>query len=59
MKALIDFGLIELLDILKTNTSQKAYNAEMNRVKTLIDPAFMGERFKMCCFRKEKNETHS
>jgi SAM-dependent MidA family methyltransferase len=59
MKALIDFGLIELLDILKTNTSQKAYNAEMNRVKTLIDPAFMGERFKMCCFRKEKNETYS
>lgn len=52
MNALVDFGLIELLEMLKENTNEKAYKAEMNRVKTLIDPAFMGERFKMCCFRK-------
>jgi SAM-dependent MidA family methyltransferase len=52
MKALIEFGLIELLEILKNNTDEKTYKAELNRVKTLIDPAFMGERFKMVRFRK-------
>jgi SAM-dependent MidA family methyltransferase len=51
MKALVEFGLIELLDILKNNADQKTYKAELNRVKTLIDPAFMGERFKMARFR--------
>ena len=24
----------------------------MNKIKILIDPSFMGERFKMACFRK-------
>jgi len=54
MKALVDFGLIELLDLMQKNTSEENYKAELNRVKTLIDPSFMGERFKMACFRKEK-----
>jgi len=54
MKALVNFGLIELLDMMQRNTTQENYKAETNRVKTLIDPAFMGERFKMACFRKEK-----
>ena len=53
MKALVEFGLIELLEILKNNADEKVYKAELNRVKTLIDPAFMGERFKMVRFRKE------
>ena len=52
LKALVDFGLIELLDLMQKNTTQDAYESEVNRVKTLIDPAFMGERFKMACFRK-------
>ncbi|EJF06847.1 hypothetical protein ThvES_00010530 [Thiovulum sp. ES] len=52
MRALIDFGLIELLEILKKNTNEKAYNSELNRVKILIDPSFMGERFKMIRFSK-------
>ncbi len=52
IKALIDFGLIDLLDIMRKNTNDKSYVKELNRVKTLIDPAFMGERFKMACFRK-------
>ncbi len=51
-KALIDFGLIELLEILHKNSDEKSYKSELNRVKTLIDSAFMGERFKMACFRK-------
>lgn len=59
MRALIDFGLIELLDMMQKNTNEDNYNRELNRVKTLIDPAFLGERFKMACFRKEINETNS
>lgn len=59
MKALIDFGLIDLLDMMQKNTNEDNYNKELNRVKTLIDPAFLGERFKMACFRKEINETNS
>jgi len=59
MKALVEFGLIELLDMMQRNTNEETYKAEANRVKTLIDPAFMGERFKMACFRKEKNEVNS
>lgn len=51
MKALVEFGLIELLEILQKNVSEKAYSSEMNKVKILIDPSFMGERFKMVCFR--------
>jgi len=54
MKALIDFGLIDLLDMMQKNTTKKNYTSEVDRVKTLIDPSFMGERFKMACFRKEK-----
>jgi len=51
-KALVDFGLIELLDILQKNSSKKVYDAEVAKVKILIDPTLMGERFKMACFRK-------
>ncbi len=59
MKALIEFGLIDLLETMKKNSTQESYQAELNRVKTLIDPSFMGERFKMVCFRKDRNETDS
>ncbi len=52
MKALVDFGLIELLELFAKNVSEKQYEIELNRIKTLIDPSFMGERFKMACFRK-------
>jgi SAM-dependent MidA family methyltransferase len=52
MKALVSFGLIELLEMLQKNVSDANYKKELNRVKTLIDPASMGERFKMACFRK-------
>lgn len=52
MVALVEFGLIELLEILHANTSVENYEKEANKVKILIDPSFMGERFKMACFRK-------
>lgn len=51
MKALVEFGLIELLEVLQRQVSAKQYEVEMNKVKTLIDPSFMGERFKMLCLR--------
>jgi SAM-dependent MidA family methyltransferase len=54
MKALIEFGLIELLEIMQKSATPEHYKSEVNRVKTLIDPSFMGERFKMACFRKGK-----
>jgi SAM-dependent MidA family methyltransferase len=50
MKALVEFGITDLLeDILKKSNNQ-VYNSELNRAKILIDPAFMGERFKMMRF---------
>ena len=52
MRALVDFGLIELLELLHSKVSEKVYLSELNRAKILIDPAFMGERFKMMRFEK-------
>ncbi len=49
---LVEFGIIELLEMLLENTDEKTYNKEMNRAKVLIDPSFMGERFKGVVFRK-------
>jgi len=59
MKALVDFGLIDLLELFAQKVSAKVYEHEVNRIKPLIDPAFMGERFCMACFRKgEEGETN-
>lgn len=53
MVALVElFGLIELLEILKNNTSPEHYTQEVKKVKGLIDPSVMGERFKMIEFKK-------
>lgn len=52
MVALNDFGIIELLEILQEKVSQKAYAKEVEKVKQLILPSFLGERFKMISFRK-------
>ncbi|MCH9812798.1 MAG: SAM-dependent methyltransferase [Epsilonproteobacteria bacterium] len=53
MAMLVEFGIIELLDQLQRHSDEKTYKSEMNRAKVLIDPAFMGERFKGVVFRKE------
>ncbi len=53
MAMLVEFGIIELLDQLQQNVDEKTYQSEMNRAKVLIDPSFMGERFKGVVFRKE------
>jgi SAM-dependent MidA family methyltransferase len=53
MVALVDMGILELLEILKENVDEKIYKQELEKVKTLIMPSFLGERFKMIRFRQE------
>ena len=52
MVALIDMGLLELLEMLKENVDEKIYKQELEKAKMLIMPNFLGERFKMIKFRK-------
>lgn len=54
MAMLVEFGIIALLDELQKNVDEKTYKSEINRAKVLIDPSFMGERFKGVVFRKGK-----
>jgi len=51
MVALIDMGILDLLEILKKNVDEKIYKQELEKVKMLILPNFLGERFKMIRFR--------
>jgi len=57
MVALIDMGILELLEILKENVEEKIYKQELEKVKMLIMPNFMGERFKMIRFVKDSTES--
>ena len=52
MVALVDMGILDLLEILKDNVDEKIYEQELQKAKTLIMPNFLGERFKMIRFRK-------
>jgi SAM-dependent MidA family methyltransferase len=52
MVALVDMGILDLLEILKENVEEKIYEQELQKVKTLIMPNMLGERFKMVRFRK-------
>ncbi len=52
MVALVDMGILELLEMLEKNVEEKLYKQELEKVKTLIMPQFLGERFKMIRFRK-------
>lgn len=52
MTALVDMGLLELLEILHAHVEEKAYKQELEKAKMLILPDFLGERFKMIRFRK-------
>ena len=51
--ALIDMGLLELLEMLKEQGGDEMYQHELERAKQLILPDFLGERFKMMSFRQE------
>ncbi len=50
---LVEFGIADLLEELRKNVTEKAYQSEVNRAKVLMDPTFMGERFKGVVFRKK------
>ncbi|MDH5465332.1 MAG: SAM-dependent methyltransferase [Thiovulaceae bacterium] len=52
LKALIEFGILDLLEMVEKNAGFEAYTYELTKVKTLIDPSVMGERFKMIHFKK-------
>lgn len=53
MTALINMGLLDLLEMLQKNTDEKIYKQELEKAKMLIMPDMLGERFKMIRFRKE------
>jgi SAM-dependent MidA family methyltransferase len=54
MVALVDMGILDLLEMLKENVDEKVYKQELEKAKMLIMPNFLGERFKMIRFRKQK-----
>ena len=51
-RALIRFGLIDLLEMFAKQADKGAYAREADKVKTLIAPTMMGDRFKMVHFSK-------
>ena len=52
MIALVEFGIIDLLEILKENASENVYLRESSKVKTLLEPTGMGDRFKVLHIKK-------
>lgn len=51
--ALIEMGILDLLSTLKEKASDEIYLQELEKVKILITPSLMGERFKMIRFIQE------
>jgi len=51
-RALIRFGIIDILEQFAKQTSQANYMREADKIKTLIAPTMMGDRFKMIHFKK-------
>lgn len=52
LKALVEFGIIELLEMLKEHADENSYLRETQKVKTLLEPTGMGDRFKMLHIQK-------
>lgn len=51
-RALIRFGIIDILERFSKQTTQARYASEADKIKTLISPTMMGDRFKMVHFKK-------
>ncbi len=51
-RALVRFGLIDILEQYAKTTNEINYLREVDRIKTLISPTVMGDRFKMLHLRK-------
>jgi SAM-dependent MidA family methyltransferase len=47
-------GILDLLEMLRVNVEEALYKQELEKAKMLIMPDFLGERFKMIRFRKER-----
>ncbi|MEA3521527.1 MAG: SAM-dependent methyltransferase [Campylobacterota bacterium] len=52
MTALVNMGILELLEMLQVRVEEKLYKQELDKVKMLIMPDMLGERFKCIRFRK-------
>jgi len=51
-RALVRFGLIDILEQFARQATQNNYVREADKVKTLISPTIMGDKFKMVHFKK-------
>ena len=51
-RALVDFGIVDLLEQYARQTTQENYQREADKIKTLLAPNIMGERFKLVHFKK-------
>jgi SAM-dependent MidA family methyltransferase len=51
-RALVRFGLIDILEMFAKQTTQENYLREADKIKTLIAPTIMGDKFKMVHFQK-------
>ncbi len=51
-RALVEFGIIDILEQYHKIATQAQYLAQADKVKTLIAPTIMGDRFKLVHFRK-------
>ena len=51
-RALIRFGLIDILEMFSKQADKAVYAREADKIKTLIAPTMMGDRFKMVHFKK-------
>lgn len=52
LKTLVEFGILDLLEILKSNVEENTYLRETQKVKVLLEPTGMGDRFKVINVRK-------
>lgn len=53
-KALIEFGIIDILGEFAKRSTQERYISEADKIKTLISPTIMGDKFKMIYLSKEQ-----
>lgn len=51
-RALVRFGIIDILEQFAKQTTQANYVREADKIKTLLSPTMMGDRFKMIHFNK-------
>lgn len=52
MIALVEFGIIDLLEILKENADKTTYLRESQKAKMLLEPTGIGDRFKTLIVKK-------